>query len=107
MIDEKLKEAGHRAVRDMIKQYSGIILSVEDVAEFMKSCEEENWEWWKSEYEADSVTDTMVRDMVFDEFANYYLGVHWPLNGEGAEYSNIFFDNLRKLIKNKNWECER
>ena len=50
------------------------------------------------------VNDTMTREMIMCDFAKFLVDRLWPINGDGQEYSERFFLDLGKAMKEKGYK---
>lgn len=97
---------GHyEAIRSIIKDYTNIDMPYTDVETIMGQLESHDPEFWKDEYENESYSDTLPRDIIFDGIVSTFIGEdqHWPLNGDSDEYSNEFFKQLQDVSAERKW----
>ena len=89
-------------VRDLISDYVGVKLNDGQLHEFVDEL---------SKHTVSDILacdghcgDTMTREMIMDDFAKFLINRKWPINGDGKEYSERFFIDLGKAMKNKGYE---
>jgi len=93
-IDVEVHDELVSEIKESMNYWGGFDLTTEQIVEYLKI------------YSTHFGFDTVERENFLDFLGKKIVGMAWPLNGDSKEYSDKFFDKLKREAKNKGYNYE-
>ena len=112
LLSEKFPEKFPYFVQACVHELQNIVVAPEEDLVAIIDTFFEEFEYELTEYDYNETTDnrymdTLPREILYEAFGKYLIGMSWPCYGNTREYKTTFNVNFEEAVMAQGWQIAR